>query len=106
MVANLLLLRCLMSLLSRKINSIDGVLALDSELTIYLGNLMLAIQARSFNSYFYLQSNNTNHPSRFIGNKVTGILFENKVDYTCKFQPHCMIVLAFFLSATIQSQRD
>ncbi|KAF2853046.1 glycoside hydrolase family 81 protein [Plenodomus tracheiphilus IPT5] len=45
------------------------------------GNLMLAIQARSFNSYFYLQNNNTNHPARFIHNKITGILFENKVDY-------------------------
>lgn len=46
---------------------------------------MLAIQARSFNSYFYLQSVNTNHPARFIGNKVTGILFENKVDYASTF---------------------
>ncbi|KAJ4371399.1 endo-1,3-beta glucanase [Neocucurbitaria cava] len=46
------------------------------------GNLMLAIQARSFNSYFYLQSNNTNEPAHYIGNKVAGILFENKVDYT------------------------
>jgi endo-1,3(4)-beta-glucanase len=42
---------------------------------------MLAIQARSFNNYFYLQSNNINHPARFVQNKVTGILFENKVDY-------------------------
>jgi endo-1,3(4)-beta-glucanase len=49
------------------------------------GNLMLAIQARSFNNYFYLQDNNTNHPQRFIGNKVTGILFENKVDYATYF---------------------
>jgi endo-1,3(4)-beta-glucanase len=49
-----------------------------------LGNLMLAIQARSFNEYFYLTSNNTNHPQRFIGNKLTGILFENKVDYASK----------------------
>ncbi|KAF2025756.1 endo-1,3(4)-beta-glucanase 1 precursor [Setomelanomma holmii] len=49
------------------------------------GNLMLAIQARSFNNYFYLQDNNTNHPARFIQNKVTGILFENKVDYATYF---------------------
>ncbi|CAO2655574.1 Nn.00g043770.m01.CDS01 [Neocucurbitaria sp. VM-36] len=49
------------------------------------GNLMLAIQARSFNSYFYLQSNNTNQPARFVGNKVAGILFENKVDYATYF---------------------
>ncbi|KAF1936123.1 endo-1,3(4)-beta-glucanase 1 precursor [Clathrospora elynae] len=49
------------------------------------GNLMLAIQARSFNNYFYLQSNNTNHPARFIQNKLTGILFENKVEYATYF---------------------
>ncbi|KAF2744667.1 glycoside hydrolase family 81 protein [Sporormia fimetaria CBS 119925] len=49
------------------------------------GNLMLAIQARSFNNYFYLQSNNTNHPPRFVPNAVTGILFENKVDYATYF---------------------
>ncbi|CBX91524.1 similar to endo-beta-1,3-glucanase [Plenodomus lingam JN3] len=49
------------------------------------GNLMLAIQARSFNSYFYLQTSNTNHPARFVQNMVSGILFENKVEYasTC-----------------------
>lgn len=51
------------------------------------GNLMLAIEARSFNNYFYLQSNNANHPARFIGNKVTGILFENKVDYASMNSP-------------------
>jgi endo-1,3(4)-beta-glucanase len=49
---------------------------------IETGNLMLAIQARSFNNYFYLQSNNKNHPARFVQNKVAGILFENKCDYT------------------------
>jgi endo-1,3(4)-beta-glucanase len=48
---------------------------------------MLAVQARSFNNYFYLQNNNTNHPARFIQNKVTGILFENKVDYTSTGSP-------------------
>ena len=49
------------------------------------GNLMLAIQARSFNSYFYLQSSNTNHPARFVQNKVTGILYENKVEYASTY---------------------
>jgi endo-1,3(4)-beta-glucanase len=43
---------------------------------------MLAIQARSFNAYFYLVSTNINHPPLFRPNKVTGILFENKVDYS------------------------
>jgi endo-1,3(4)-beta-glucanase len=51
------------------------------------GNLMLAIQARSFNHYFYLQSSNVHHPTRFVQNKVTGILFESKVDYTSMYIP-------------------
>ena len=38
------------------------------------GNLMLSILARSLNNYFLLQSDNTNQPANFIGNKVTGIV--------------------------------
>ena len=49
------------------------------------GNMMLAISARSFQNYFLMESNNTNQPSQFIGNKVSGILFENKVDHTTYF---------------------
>ncbi|OOQ88259.1 endo-1,3-beta-glucanase Engl1 [Penicillium brasilianum] len=49
------------------------------------GNMMLAILRRSLNNYFLMQSNNTNQPSNFIANKVTGILFENKVDHTTYF---------------------
>ncbi|KAL2821336.1 glycosyl hydrolase family 81-domain-containing protein [Aspergillus cavernicola] len=49
------------------------------------GNLMLAILRRSFSNYFLMESNNVNHPPNFIGNKVTGILFENKVDHTTYF---------------------
>ncbi|KAF2193469.1 glycoside hydrolase family 81 protein [Zopfia rhizophila CBS 207.26] len=54
------------------------------------GNLMLAVQARSFQNYFYMESNNVNQPPEFIGNKVTGILFENKVDHATYFgrEPH------------------
>lgn len=51
----------------------------------YRGNLMLSILARSLQSYFLLASNNKNQPSSFIGNKVTGIMFENKVDHTTYF---------------------
>jgi endo-1,3(4)-beta-glucanase len=43
---------------------------------------MLAIQARSFANYFYLQASNRNHPARFVQNKVAGTLFENKCEYT------------------------
>ncbi|QDS71549.1 hypothetical protein FKW77_005506 [Venturia effusa] len=49
------------------------------------GDLMLAIQARSFSNYFLMQSTNENHPANFINNKATGILFEGKVDHTTYF---------------------
>lgn len=49
------------------------------------GNLQLAITARSLQNYFLYDSNNTVQPSNFIGNKVSGILFENKIDHTTYF---------------------
>jgi endo-1,3(4)-beta-glucanase len=49
---------------------------------------MLAMQARTFNTYFYISSTNTIHPPRF-RHKVAGILFENKVDYTSE----CLFVI-------------
>ncbi|KAL6707856.1 endo-1,3-beta glucanase [Coniothyrium glycines] len=48
-------------------------------------NLQLAVQARSMKNYFLLTSDNANQPSSFVPNKVTGILFENKVDHTTYF---------------------
>ncbi|KAJ4360635.1 endo-1,3-beta glucanase [Didymosphaeria variabile] len=54
------------------------------------GNLMLAVQARAFNSYFYLTSTNPNQSSSFLPHKITGITFENKIDYATYFgdAPH------------------
>jgi endo-1,3(4)-beta-glucanase len=66
------------------------------------GNLMLGLLRRSLNNYFLMESTNTNQPSQFIDNKVTGIvsipvasyvifqlmfeqLFENKVDHATYF---------------------
>ncbi|KAL2001215.1 hypothetical protein VTN02DRAFT_2101 [Thermoascus thermophilus] len=49
------------------------------------GNLMLGVLRRSFRNYFLMDETNTNQPARFIGNKVTGILFENKVDHATYF---------------------
>lgn len=49
------------------------------------GNLQLAITARSLQKYYLYDGENTTQPSRFIGNKVAGILFENKIDYTTFF---------------------
>ncbi|KAF9885782.1 hypothetical protein FE257_012364 [Aspergillus nanangensis] len=49
------------------------------------GNLMLGILRRSLHNYFLLEKGNKNHPAAFVPNKVTGILFENKVDHTTYF---------------------
>ena len=49
------------------------------------GNLMLAIQARSFQNYYLLEIGNSVEPQPFIGNKAIGILFENKMDHTTYF---------------------
>ena len=49
------------------------------------GDLRIAIQQRSFHNYFLMEASNTNQPSQFIGNKVTGILFENKIDHATYF---------------------
>lgn len=49
------------------------------------GNLQLAVQARSLKNYFLMTSDNQNQPPQFLPNKVTGILFENKIDHTTYF---------------------
>ena len=57
----------------------------DNEAMEARGNLMLAVLKRSLQNYFLLESSNTNQPANFINNKVTGILFENKIDHTTYF---------------------
>jgi len=37
-------------------------------------SVQLAILARSLHNYFLMEADNTNHPARFIGQKVTGIV--------------------------------
>jgi endo-1,3(4)-beta-glucanase len=49
------------------------------------GNLQLAITVRSLQNYFLYENDNTVQPPNFIGNKVSGILFENKIDHTTYF---------------------
>jgi endo-1,3(4)-beta-glucanase len=49
------------------------------------GNLMLSIQARSLRHYFLYTDDNAVQPGSLIGNKVSGILFENKIDHTTFF---------------------
>ena len=49
------------------------------------GNLQLSVVARSISKYFLYTSDNTVQPKNFIGNKVSGILFENKIHHTTYF---------------------
>ncbi|CCG22703.1 Eng1 Endo-1,3-beta-glucanase [Candida orthopsilosis Co 90-125] len=49
------------------------------------GGLMLSLMSRAFNMYFYYKSDNTVQPQEILPNKVSGIFFENKVDYTTYF---------------------
>lgn len=49
------------------------------------GNLMLAVLRRSLNTYFLYTSTNTVMPPKILGNYVSGILFENKIDHTTYF---------------------
>lgn len=49
------------------------------------GNLQLAIQARSLSNYYLLQSDNTVEPAQILPNKVSGVIFENKIDHTTYF---------------------
>ncbi|ODA82389.1 hypothetical protein RJ55_00896 [Drechmeria coniospora] len=51
------------------------------------GNLQLAILSRSLQNYYLYKKSNTVQPKQFIGNKVAGILFENKIDHTTYFDP-------------------
>lgn len=48
-------------------------------------NLILAIETRSMNHYMLYESTNTTMPANYIANKVSGIMFENKVDHTTYF---------------------
>lgn len=54
-------------------------------LTAIRGNLMLSIIARSLSNYYLYTNGNNVQPSNFIGNRVAGILFENKCDHTTYF---------------------
>lgn len=67
------------------------------------GNLMLAILKRSVNSYMQLMSSNTNHPSNFVQNKVSGILFENKVHHTTYFGAKTEYIQGTFLFSFLYS---
>lgn len=48
-------------------------------------NLMLAIMRRAMNMYMLYSDDNKIQPPNFIKNKVSGILFENKIDFATYF---------------------
>ncbi|AMD19000.1 HBR099Cp [Eremothecium sinecaudum] len=50
-----------------------------------IGDLMIGVLRTSSQNYFLYTSDNTTEPHQFIPNKVSGILFENKIDHTTYF---------------------
>lgn len=61
-----------------------GVASKNADL-VRLGKLMMKINTRSIDTYFFMKADNKVHPPAFIKNKVTGIYFDNKVDYATWF---------------------
>jgi len=57
---------------------------------------MLAVEARALDKYFLMQSANTVQPPKFIGNKVTGIMFDNKVHHTTYFGTKPELIQGYF----------
>ncbi|TDZ20998.1 putative endo-1,3(4)-beta-glucanase [Colletotrichum orbiculare MAFF 240422] len=49
------------------------------------GNLQLAVNARSLQSYYLLERGSDVQPPAYVGNRVAGILFERKVNHTTWF---------------------
>lgn len=60
-------------------------LVIGDEMLSARANLMLAIESRAMNLYMLYTSTNTTMPRQIIGNKVSGIKFENKIDHTTYF---------------------
>lgn len=55
------------------------------ELMEQSANLMLGIMKSSLNLYMLFSNDNDVQPAKFKGNKVSGILFENKIDFATFF---------------------
>ncbi|CAO3669592.1 hypothetical protein G6F70_000589 [Rhizopus microsporus] len=52
---------------------------------VKLANLQLAVMKRATYEYFWMLDGNENRPPAMIKNKVAGIFFEQKIDYTTYF---------------------
>ncbi|TMW63185.1 hypothetical protein Poli38472_002126 [Pythium oligandrum] len=57
-----------------------------------VGKLMARVNAHAIRTYFLIEDANQIHPTNFRPNKVTGIFFDNKVDYATWFSAdkHCI----------------
>jgi endo-1,3(4)-beta-glucanase len=57
-----------------------------------LGTTLLKANARSIQSYYLFSRNNTVHPPAVTNNRVAGVIFENKLDYSTWFcgLPECI----------------
>jgi endo-1,3(4)-beta-glucanase len=57
-----------------------------------VGKLMTKLNAHAIKTYFLIEDANAVHPLNFRPNKVTGIFFDNKVDYATWFstEKHCI----------------
>ncbi|KAI0164192.1 family 81 glycosyl hydrolase [Xylariaceae sp. FL1272] len=69
------------------------------------GNLMLSIIARSLSQYYLYTTKNTVQPSKFIGNRVAGILFENKCDHTTYFGNNIEYIQGIHMLPLVPSSR-
>uniref|UniRef100_K3WQ73 glucan endo-1,3-beta-D-glucosidase n=1 Tax=Globisporangium ultimum (strain ATCC 200006 / CBS 805.95 / DAOM BR144) TaxID=431595 RepID=K3WQ73_GLOUD len=77
---------------SEEVNFFYGV-ALYSQITHNtqmetLAKLMLKVYTLAVNTYFLIDDANQIHPPAFRKNKITGIFFDNKCDYTTWFSPN------------------
>ncbi|KAL8009594.1 putative endo-1,3(4)-beta-glucanase, acyl-CoA N-acyltransferase, glycosyl hydrolase family 81 [Plasmopara halstedii] len=57
-----------------------------------IGKLMTRVNTHAIKTYFLIEDANQIHPDKFRPNKVTGIFFDNKVDYATWFsaEKHCI----------------
>lgn len=69
------------------------------------GNLMLSVMARSLNHYYLFTSQNKVQPENFIGNRVAGILFENKLDHTTYFGANIEYIQGIHMLPLLPSSR-
>ncbi|KAG1196166.1 hypothetical protein G6F35_013051 [Rhizopus arrhizus] len=60
-------------------------LATKNDELVKLANLQLAVTKRTAYEYFWMLDGNKNRPAEMVKNKVAGIYFEQKVDYTTYF---------------------